>query len=125
MAVEFRNRLTTATGLRLPVTVIFDYPNPEALAAHLRAGLPLHADGLAAQPSATVSAELDRLEKTLEALATDEIKRMEITVRMKSFLARLGDATGTRPPQGVEDDDLESATDDELFSALENELRKS
>ncbi|MEV5731497.1 type I polyketide synthase [Streptomyces pharetrae] len=125
MAVEFRNRLTTATGLRLPVTVIFDYPNPEALAAHLRAGLPLHADGPAAQPSATVSAELDRLEKTLEALATDEIKRMEITVRMKSFLARLGDATGTRPPQGAEDDDLESATDDELFSALENELRKS
>ncbi|MEU6777493.1 type I polyketide synthase [Streptomyces sp. NPDC046759] len=125
MAVEFRNRLTTATGLRLPVTLIFDYPNPEALAAHLRAELPLHADGPAAQSPATVSAELDRLEKTLEALATDEIKRMEITVRMKSFLARLGDTTGTRPPQDMNDDDLESATDDELFSALENELRKS
>ncbi|MFG2943547.1 SDR family NAD(P)-dependent oxidoreductase [Streptomyces sp. NPDC048282] len=125
MAVEFRNRLTTATGLRLPVTLIFDHPNPEALAAHLRAELPLHPDGPAAQSPATVSAELDRLEKTLEALATDEIKRMEITVRMKSFLARLGDATGTRPPQDTDDDDLESATDDELFSALENELRKS
>ncbi|MFB7637110.1 type I polyketide synthase, partial [Streptomyces sp. NPDC056149] len=38
-AVEFRNALSTATGLSLPSTMVFDYPTPSALANHIAAEL--------------------------------------------------------------------------------------
>ncbi|WP_189959798.1 type I polyketide synthase, partial [Streptomyces alanosinicus] len=54
-AVEFRNGLAEATALRLPATVVFDYPNPLGLARHLLAevtGLPAQAAAPAVVPAA-------------------------------------------------------------------------
>jgi acyl transferase domain-containing protein/NAD(P)-dependent dehydrogenase (short-subunit alcohol dehydrogenase family)/acyl carrier protein len=49
-AVELRNRLSSATGIRLPATLVFDYPSPTALADHIAGRL----GGTAAAPTRVV-----------------------------------------------------------------------
>ncbi|WP_172381468.1 type I polyketide synthase [Streptomyces sp. MNP-20] len=58
-AVELRNRLSAATGVRLPATLIFDYPTPVALARHLREELAETADGAAVPSVSSVAVDPD------------------------------------------------------------------
>ncbi|WP_208948750.1 type I polyketide synthase [Streptomyces subrutilus] len=58
-AVELRNRLSAATGVKLPATLIFDYPTPVVLARHLREELGEAADGTAPASAAVVAADPD------------------------------------------------------------------
>ncbi len=51
-AVDLRNRLSAATGVKLPSTAVFDYPSPAVLAEHLRAALSQGADRLGSEPAA-------------------------------------------------------------------------
>ena len=47
-SVEFRNRLKSATGLKLPTTAVFDHPTPTALARYLASALDI--DGASGPP---------------------------------------------------------------------------
>ena len=98
-AVELRNRLATETGLRLPATLVFDYPTPTELAQQLLTELvPADAGGV------TLLDDLDRLQAALSTLdadavaALDESTRAGVGERLKALLAAW--TAGQRPAGG-------------------------
>jgi hypothetical protein len=113
-AIELRNRLGTATGLSLPATLIFDYPAPTALARYLRTRI----DPGEIDATRPLIDEVDRLEAALLAAASAGGGHAKITARLEAMLRKWQDAQSPAETGA----DLDYATDDELFEALDEEL---
>ncbi|WP_344598786.1 SDR family NAD(P)-dependent oxidoreductase, partial [Streptomyces violaceusniger] len=93
-AVELRNRLTTATGLRLPATLIFDHPDAAALTAHIL-------DELAtASPAGTASTDSTEVVRLSDLAAM--YMRAEAEGRVAVFLDSVETLAKFRPTFGAD-----------------------
>ncbi|MEV0221365.1 type I polyketide synthase [Streptomyces sp. NPDC050704] len=115
-AVELRNSLGAATGLRLPATLVFDHPTPEAVAALLRSELAPPE----ASPAQEALAALDDLARSLAAVPAADPDRGHLDDRLRTLL----EAWRT-PEDAATGRDIDSATDDDLFAMVDDGFRLS
>ncbi|WP_254910132.1 type I polyketide synthase [Micromonospora sp. NBS 11-29] len=117
-AVEFRNRLSAATGLRLPSTLIYDRPTTAAMVTHLRGAL------LAERSTSALSVlgELNKLEGAMRAIAADDTDRAAVAARLRELLSLWTYAEGGADDPDAGDGNLSSASAEELFHLLDDEL---
>ncbi|MEV4753350.1 SDR family NAD(P)-dependent oxidoreductase [Streptosporangium sp. NPDC049248] len=117
-AIELRNRLNAATGLRLPSTLVFDYPTPTALAEHLLAEI---APGETEVAKPSLLADLDRFEVALSEDTIDEITRNGIATRLRQLLGKVS-GSGSETSEIAVEDMLESASTEDILGFIESEL---
>ncbi|MFC9436169.1 type I polyketide synthase [Nocardia sp. NPDC057030] len=106
-AVEFRNRLKNSTGLKLPTTVVFDYPSPAALAGFIAAEI-VPAEDVVGR----IVAQVDALSGACAGAELDRSDIAAVTERLAEIIRELQGSKGS----GI---DLEAAEDDEIFDFID------
>ena len=115
-AVELRNQLGRATGLRLPASLAFDFPTAAAVAKFLLDQV----EGT--ETPADTDRKLDSIVEILDSVVSDERERA--LARLQSLLS--GFAGGDRGEGGSASRvDLDSASDEELLALIDGEFGRS
>ncbi|MDX2709838.1 type I polyketide synthase [Streptomyces sp. PA03-6a] len=117
-AVELRNRLTTATGIKLPATITFDYPTPHDLAQFLHTEL----TAAHAEVPSDITGHQERIIR--EAFTRIPLARLR-TANILDTLLRLADedipALETQRTEN-QSADIHTMSEDELINAALNDL---
>ncbi|WP_415624397.1 SDR family NAD(P)-dependent oxidoreductase [Phytohabitans flavus] len=118
-SVELRNRLNGLSGLRLPTTLVFDYPTPHAVADFLLANLMVEE-----APAASIADEVDRLEAALLSSGVDGCDPQDLADRLERMAAKLRQSVPV-PAGKASEEDIRSASLDELLDIIDDELTLS
>jgi acyl transferase domain-containing protein/acyl carrier protein len=122
-ALELRNKLSAVTGLKLPATLAFDHPNPQALARFLIDSVTPAPAGPQRTPADRLAEEIERLGARLEeefpALADEE--RATLSALVGQVQGRVRAMAGEGPVIGITDR-ISTASAGELLSLLDQEL---
>ncbi|NUR32193.1 MAG: KR domain-containing protein, partial [Catenulispora sp.] len=119
-AVELRNRLDGATGLRLASAAAFDHPTISAMAEHLRGQLAPSGPAL----EDTLRQALEHVQAALPD--ADKATRTKLVALLRTGLDRLGgDQTIPEDPAQAPDplsEPEDSATDEEIFAYIDRQF---
>ncbi|WP_190087047.1 type I polyketide synthase, partial [Streptomyces longisporoflavus] len=122
-ALELRNKLAAMTGLKLPATLTFDYPNPSSLAQFLYEGIAPDAGTDPASPADHLAKEIEELGARLEGafleLAAED--QTTISTLLGELQGRVRSMASAGSPVAVVDQ-ISSASVGELLSLLDKEL---
>ncbi|GHJ33531.1 phenolphthiocerol synthesis polyketide synthase type I Pks15/1 [Streptomyces hygroscopicus subsp. sporocinereus] len=113
--VEFRNRLNSATGLRLPSTLIFDNPTPAALAEYLRGRV---ATDSPAEPD--VDPEEARIRALLASIPLERLRRAGLLDTLTELAS--GKDTAEADATEKETDSIDAMDDDDLIDMMLEDL---
>jgi acyl transferase domain-containing protein/acyl carrier protein len=114
-AVELRNRLAVSCDLRLPATLVFDYPTLDALTGHLLEEMSVSAS------ESIHDLDIDGLQLTLLSMSPEQVHRTGMAARLQSILSAWASADDTTDAD-ARDDELGVVSDDEMFELIDREF---
>ncbi|MEV7563561.1 phosphopantetheine-binding protein, partial [Streptomyces sp. NPDC089795] len=117
IAVELRNRLSEIAGVKLPSTLVFDYPTPRELAGYLTRTLAPQQ----ASASELLFRQIAGIESLLAGISPGEVDLVQARERLRDLFSQHSEAEAA-DGGAAQSGSLLGSTDDELFKFLDEEL---